>query len=171
MSAQNMTEADQRTLWHNLASGAESGMDFTSRWFQDPQNISTIQTTSIIPAELNAYLYQMENNIADFADMMGNETEADSFREYAAARKVAMNTLMYNATEGEASVFSIFVCDGGTSLTGFQTPSTSSSSRYLYVKQVMCMASRAICTALHTHTHTCVCNCATGAMLSRFPYL
>lgn len=87
-------------LWHNLASGAESGMDFSSRWFQDPLNISTIQTTKIIPAELNAYLYQMENNIAGFADMMGNSTVAATFRDNAAARKTAMNTLMYNATEG-----------------------------------------------------------------------
>ena len=100
MSAENMTEADQMALWHNLASGAESGMDFSSRWFQDPLNISTIQTTKIIPAELNAYLYQMENNIAGFADMMGNSTVAATFRESAAARKTAMNTLMYNATEG-----------------------------------------------------------------------
>ena len=99
-SAENMTTAQQQALWNNLASGAESGMDFSSRWFADPQNISTIQTTSIIPAELNAYLYQMENNIADFADMMGNTTVASSFRDYAAARKTAMNTLMYNATAG-----------------------------------------------------------------------
>ena len=97
-----MTEAEQRDLWHNLASGAESGMDFSSRWFQDPLNISTIQTTSIIPAELNAYLYQMENNIAAFADMMSNSSVASTFRSNAAARKTAMNMLMYNAEEGKA---------------------------------------------------------------------
>lgn len=110
MSAQNMTEADQMTLWHNLASGAESGMDFSSRWFQDPMNISTIQTTSIVPAELNAYLYQMENNIADFADMMGNGSVASNFRGYASARKTAMNTLMYNATEGNPCTFYLLLC-------------------------------------------------------------
>lgn len=99
-----MTQAQQQALWNNLASGAESGMDFTSRWFADPQNITTIQTTSIIPTELNAYLYQMENNIAEFADMLGNATVASSFRGYAAARKTAMNTLMYNATAGQILV-------------------------------------------------------------------
>lgn len=75
-------------------------MDFTSRWFSNPDNISTIQTTRIIPAELNAYLYQMENNIADLADQMGNDTLASDFRGFAAARKEAINTLMYNETAG-----------------------------------------------------------------------
>ena len=46
-----------------------AGQDFTSRWFTDPTNISTIRTTQIIPAELNAYLFQMENNIARFAEV------------------------------------------------------------------------------------------------------
>lgn len=100
-SAQGMSAADQTALWHNLASGAESGMDFSSRWFSDPDNISTIQTTSIIPAELNAYLYQMENNVAQLADQMGNSSLASSFTGYAAARKAAINALMYNETAGE----------------------------------------------------------------------
>lgn len=99
-SAQGMSPSQQRQLWHDLASGAESGMDFTSRWFDSPDNISTIQTTKIIPAELNAYLYQMESNVAQLADDMGNSTLASSFRDFAAARKEAMNTLMYNETAG-----------------------------------------------------------------------
>ncbi len=60
-----MSADEQKSLWHDLASGAESGMDYSSRWFSDPSNITTIQTTKIIPAELNAYLYQMEINVAE----------------------------------------------------------------------------------------------------------
>ena len=95
-----MSPSQQKQLWHDLASGAESGMDFTSRWFSNPDNITTIQTTRIIPAELNAYLYQMETNIADLADQMGNSTLAASFRGFAAARKEAINTLMYSEAAG-----------------------------------------------------------------------
>lgn len=95
-----MSADEQKSLWHDLASGAESGMDFSSRWFSDPSNITTIQTTRIIPAELNAYLYQMEINVADMADMMGNGSLATSFRGYAASRKVAINALMYSQTAG-----------------------------------------------------------------------
>ncbi|KAA6417621.1 MAG: putative trehalase-like, partial [Trebouxia sp. A1-2] len=97
-SAEGMSADEQKSLWHDLASGAESGMDFSSRWFSDPSNITTIQTTRIIPAELNAYLYQMEINVADMADMMGNGSLATSFRGYAASRKVAINALMYSQT-------------------------------------------------------------------------
>lgn len=95
-----MSPSQQRQLWNDLASGAESGMDFSSRWFSNPDNISTIRTTRIIPAELNAYLYQMESNIAELADEMGNGTLAASFRDFAAARKQAINSLMYNETAG-----------------------------------------------------------------------
>jgi len=96
-----MSADKQKSLWHDLASGAESGMDYSSRWFSDPSNITTIQTTKIIPAELNAYLYQMEINVADMADLMGNGSLATSFRGYAAARKVAINALMYKQTAGQ----------------------------------------------------------------------
>ena len=102
-SAEGMSAAQQKQLWHDLASGAESGMDFTSRWFSNPDNITTIQTTRIIPAELNAYLYQMESNVAELADHMGNSTLAANFRDFAAARKVAINTLMYSETEGQGN--------------------------------------------------------------------
>ena len=46
-------------LWNNLASGAESGWDFSSRWFANGQNLSTIRITELVPADLNAYLYQV----------------------------------------------------------------------------------------------------------------
>ncbi|DBA96181.1 TPA: hypothetical protein ACH3X1_015660 [Trebouxia sp. C0004] len=100
-SAQGMPADQQKSLWHDLASGAESGMDYSSRWFSDPSNITTIQTTKIIPAELNAYLYQMEMNVAEMADLMGNGSLATRFRGYAAARKVAINALMYDQTAGK----------------------------------------------------------------------
>ena len=103
-----MSAPNQTSLWHNLASGAESGMDFSSRWFSNLDDITTIQTTRIIPAELNAYLYQMESNVAELADEMSNASLATSFRSYAAARKEAMNTLMYNATAGERTYIAIY---------------------------------------------------------------
>lgn len=55
-----------------------AGQDFSSRWFTDPTNISTIRTTQIIPAELNAYLFQMENNIARFAEVKDCICNCDS---------------------------------------------------------------------------------------------
>jgi alpha,alpha-trehalase len=46
-------------LYLHLRAGAESGWDFSSRWFDDPSDIKTIHTTDIIPVDLNSLLYQL----------------------------------------------------------------------------------------------------------------
>eukprot|EP00879_Flechtneria_rotunda_P008702 GHRR01009116.1.p1 GENE.GHRR01009116.1~~GHRR01009116.1.p1 ORF type:complete len:560 (+),score=184.24 GHRR01009116.1:304-1983(+) len=97
-SSTNNTRAAQ--LYHELASGAESGWDYSSRWFADNKTISTIRTTQIIPADLNAWLYQMERNIAWAANLTGNATTYDSFNSAAAARKKAIDALLWDDKAG-----------------------------------------------------------------------
>ncbi|MEO6327727.1 MAG: trehalase family glycosidase [Ginsengibacter sp.] len=43
-------------VYTNLRAGAESGWDFSSRWFADAMNLKTIETTSILPVDLNCLL-------------------------------------------------------------------------------------------------------------------
>lgn len=47
-------------IYRNLRAGAESGMDFSSRWFADKKNIETIETTDRIAVDLNCLLYHLE---------------------------------------------------------------------------------------------------------------
>lgn len=56
-------------MYNDLRSGAESGWDYTSRWFADGKNINTIQTTDIIPVDLNALLYGLETIIVNQLDV------------------------------------------------------------------------------------------------------
>lgn len=58
LTANSAGPAAAAQLWHDLASGAESGWDFSSRWFANGMNLTTIRTTHTIPADLNAFLYQ-----------------------------------------------------------------------------------------------------------------
>ena len=58
-TAEGLDAAASAALWNDLASGAESGMDFSSRWLADGQNLSTIRTSRIVPTDLNAFLYQV----------------------------------------------------------------------------------------------------------------
>ena len=51
-------------VYSDLRAACESGWDFSSRWFTDPQKLSTIHTTDIIPVDLNALLYNLEMVIA-----------------------------------------------------------------------------------------------------------
>jgi alpha,alpha-trehalase len=52
-----------KKMYNDLRAGAESGWDYTSRWFADGKDINTIQTTDIIPVDLNALLYGLETII------------------------------------------------------------------------------------------------------------
>lgn len=52
-------------MYRDLRSGAESGWDYSSRWFADGQHMHTIETTDIIPVDLNALLYGLEEILHD----------------------------------------------------------------------------------------------------------
>lgn len=56
LTKQLTKEFDKRQIYQDLASAAESGWDFSSRWFNDSINLRTIQTTAIVPVDLNAYM-------------------------------------------------------------------------------------------------------------------
>lgn len=48
-------------MYRDLRSGAESGWDYSSRWFADGKDMGTIETTDILPIDLNALLYGLED--------------------------------------------------------------------------------------------------------------
>ncbi len=52
------------TIYRHIRAAAESGWDFSSRWFRDGQNMSTIQTTDLIPVDLNCLILFMETLLA-----------------------------------------------------------------------------------------------------------
>ncbi|KAK9830761.1 hypothetical protein WJX74_005988 [Apatococcus lobatus] len=126
----SLTPAATAELYRNIASGAESGMDFTVRWFSEPTaNMSTIRTTQIIPVELNAYLYDMERNMAAFATELGNASAAASFTAAAAARATAITALMWNSSAGHW--FSLILQDDS------QRPATVSQQDIVHVSDYL----------------------------------
>lgn len=52
--------SDREALLRNIASAAESGWDFSSRWCADDQDLASIRTTQIIPIDLNVYIWNVE---------------------------------------------------------------------------------------------------------------
>ena len=47
-------------LFRHLRAAAESGWDFSSRWFRETDSFASIHTTDIIPIDLNCLLYHLE---------------------------------------------------------------------------------------------------------------
>jgi len=90
-SGRNKTE-----MYKHLRAGAESGMDFSSRWFADNKNITDIQTTDILPVDLNTLMYHLEWTIARAKQINGDEAGATLFREKAQQRSVLIDKYFWN---------------------------------------------------------------------------
>lgn len=98
--------ADQpaESIFTNLRAGAESGWDFSSRWFKNEQDISTIQTTDIVPVDLNCLLFVLEQTIAKANEFAGDAATAVVFKDKAAKRLDAILRYCWNKEVG-------FFCD------------------------------------------------------------
>ncbi len=85
-----------RDLWRDMRAGAESGWDYSSRWFADGKSRETIQTTSVVPVDLNCLLFMTEEIIADAAEKVGRNAISKKFRTLAEERKNAILKYFYN---------------------------------------------------------------------------
>jgi alpha,alpha-trehalase len=89
-----------------LASGAESGWDYTSRWLKTPNDaandvyfpLRSLNVLGLVPVDLNSILYQNEVILAEYFEQAGNSSEAERFAAAAEQRSEAMYDLMWNAT-------------------------------------------------------------------------
>jgi alpha,alpha-trehalase len=83
-------------MYKHLGASAESGIDFSSRWFKNDKTIATIQTTDILPVDLNSLMYHLEWTIAKAKGINGDEEGAKLFREKAKQRSVLIDTYFWN---------------------------------------------------------------------------
>jgi alpha,alpha-trehalase len=91
------SERDPRVVYTHIRAAAESGWDFSSRWFADGKNLTTIHTTEIIPVDLNCLMYHLELMIARGLMQTGEKEEAERFARLADARKRAILTFCWDA--------------------------------------------------------------------------
>ncbi|KAK8125098.1 trehalase-like protein [Apiospora kogelbergensis] len=100
-----LNSTEEAELYSNLASGAESGWDYTTRWLKNPNDavedvyfpLRSLNTANVIPVDLNSILYANEVTIAEYLKAAGNKTGADWFLKTAEKRSAAMYKLMWNA--------------------------------------------------------------------------
>ncbi|XP_066393856.1 probable trehalase isoform X1 [Miscanthus floridulus] len=89
--------AKKEKFYHQIASAAESGWDFSSRWMRNPPDMTTLATTFIIPVDLNTFMYKMERDIEFFAVLIGEYTTSKEFSEAAKARQIAIDSILWNS--------------------------------------------------------------------------
>jgi alpha,alpha-trehalase len=89
-------KANEKKLYKDLRSAAESGWDFSSRWFADGKSLSTIHTTDIIPVDLNCLMAHLERMIAKGYSQRGNNAEAQKYSKRADLRRRALQTFAWD---------------------------------------------------------------------------
>ena len=77
-------------LYRHLRAAAESGWDFSSRWFRDPRSFASIHTTDIVPVDLNCLLWNLEKTLAEAATLEDDQAEAERYQSLADRRAVAI---------------------------------------------------------------------------------
>jgi alpha,alpha-trehalase len=87
-------------LYRDIRAAAESGWDFSSRWFADGRTLASIDTTEIVPADLNSLLFGLENAIRGGCRHVGDIACEREFARRAAARKKAINHYFWDARSG-----------------------------------------------------------------------
>lgn len=83
----------------NLRASAESGWDFSSRWFADTLHLNTIETTNIIPVDLNCLLYDYEITLSNASLTYGNKQKSDYYKRRADKRRKALLKYCWNDSE------------------------------------------------------------------------
>jgi alpha,alpha-trehalase len=95
-TAEHVIERDAERLYLHLRAGAESGWDFSSRWFNDENDIRTIHTADIIPVDLNVLMYQLELTIAESYQLLKQPLLMRKFQKLADRRARSINTLCWD---------------------------------------------------------------------------
>lgn len=96
MLASKTSRAPQQ-LYRDVRAAAESGWDFSSRWFADGRNLATIQTTEIIPIDLNSILFGLEQAIRRGCERKADHECAAEFTQRASRRRAAINRYLWDA--------------------------------------------------------------------------
>jgi alpha,alpha-trehalase len=95
-----ISKRDPAEIYRHLRAGAESGWDYSSRWFSDIDSFASINTADIVPVDLNCLLLQLEEKIASAHLHSGNEVVSRKFSEAAEKRRAAVQKYCWNEDEG-----------------------------------------------------------------------
>lgn len=96
----NQTSRKASQLYLDIRAACESGWDFSSRWLTDQNDLTSIQTTDILPVDLNVLMYTLENTIAKAAQISNDIELYQQFSEKAFNRKTAINEFFWSAKSG-----------------------------------------------------------------------
>ena len=119
----DVDSSEAKAMWREIATAAESGHDFSSRWLEDdaaddddddgvgsggvggdapptPASLRSIRTTRIVPADLNGFMLKTESCVSRIARLVGDDVVAETFDARATERASAMRDVCWDDAHG-----------------------------------------------------------------------
>jgi alpha,alpha-trehalase len=94
------TDREASQIFRELRSACESGWDFSSRWLENPMDLSTIHASEILPVDLNCLLYNLETTLAKANREAGNTGKRRQYESKAAIRQSSILDYFWNEEKG-----------------------------------------------------------------------
>ncbi|CAI4222949.1 unnamed protein product [Auanema sp. JU1783] len=91
---------DPEQFYTDVASAAESGMDFSTRWFADKASIYHIETTKVVPIDLNAFMCWNFDILEYLSEKINDFDTAEKYRNMRAEFRQVVDSIFYNETAG-----------------------------------------------------------------------
>ena len=83
-------------MYRHIRAAGESGWDFSSRWFEDCSNMDSINTTDILPVDLNCLMLNMEHVLLEGYQLSGQSTKVVEFRQRILKRERAIHQYFWD---------------------------------------------------------------------------
>jgi len=93
--AEGVADEDKPEFYRHIRAAAESGWDFTARWFVDGESMASINATHLLPVDLNSLMYNMESTLARLYLTSGDSIEMERFNMLAQMRQTVIQTLYW----------------------------------------------------------------------------
>src|SRR5262249_13023559 len=90
-------------VYRDLRAAAETGWDFSSRWLADGKALASIQTTALVPVDLNSLLFHLETTLAKAYAMSYKPEKAAELKSRAQLRKIAVRRYLWDPGKGTYS--------------------------------------------------------------------
>ncbi|MGH8171194.1 MAG: alpha,alpha-trehalase TreF [Steroidobacteraceae bacterium] len=87
-------------VYRDIRAAAESGWDFSSRWLADGRHLTTIDTTDIVPIDLNSLLYGLEQAISSGCAARHESACAQRFADRARRRRQTIDRYLWDPKAG-----------------------------------------------------------------------
>ncbi|XP_029341666.1 trehalase-like [Acyrthosiphon pisum] len=98
------TESEKESFYSEIKAAAESGWDFSSRWFitngTNEGDLINTKTRSIVPVELNALLYWNAKTLSDFYRVMNNTVKASMYESISLEWEEAVTAVLWDEEVG-----------------------------------------------------------------------